>query len=62
MVVVPGHTRLGPVQVQRADGRAALLLAYAAEMSWRDGRPVAMADVEARVPGWPGLFEPPATS
>jgi len=50
------------VAVTGADGRAALLLAYAAEMSWRDGRPVAMADVEARVPGWPGLFEPPATS
>ena len=49
------------IEVTGADGRAALLLAYAAEMSYRDGRPVAMADVEARVPGWPPLFDPPPT-
>jgi myo-inositol 2-dehydrogenase/D-chiro-inositol 1-dehydrogenase len=50
------------VVVTGADGRAALLLAYAAEMAYRDGRPVAVADVEARVPGWPGLFAAPATA
>ena len=45
------------VVVTGADGRAALVLAYAAEMAYRDGKPVAVADVEDRVPGWPGLFE-----
>ncbi|MDQ4045515.1 MAG: inositol 2-dehydrogenase [Chloroflexota bacterium] len=47
------------VAVTGADGRAALLLAYAAEMAYRDGRPVALADVEARASGWPRLFEAP---
>ncbi|HYH12579.1 MAG TPA: inositol 2-dehydrogenase [Thermomicrobiales bacterium] len=50
------------VAVTGADGRAALLLAYAAEMAFRDGRPVAVADVEARASAWPGLFEPPTGS
>jgi myo-inositol 2-dehydrogenase/D-chiro-inositol 1-dehydrogenase len=48
------------VAVTGADGRAALLLAYAAEMAYRDGKPVRLADVEARAPGWPGLFEAPS--
>lgn len=44
------------VAVTGADGRAALLLAYAAEMAYRDGKPVRTADVEQRAAGWPGLF------
>jgi myo-inositol 2-dehydrogenase/D-chiro-inositol 1-dehydrogenase len=36
-----------PVQVTGADGRAALLMAYAAERSLRENRPVRMADVLA---------------
>jgi myo-inositol 2-dehydrogenase/D-chiro-inositol 1-dehydrogenase len=38
-----------PVAVSGADGRAALLLAYAAERSLQEHRPVAMADVLASV-------------
>jgi myo-inositol 2-dehydrogenase/D-chiro-inositol 1-dehydrogenase len=51
-----------PVAVTGADGRAALLMAYAAEMAYRDGKPVALDDAERRAPDWPGLFEAPATS
>jgi myo-inositol 2-dehydrogenase/D-chiro-inositol 1-dehydrogenase len=45
------------VAVTGADGRAALLMAYAAEMSYRDGKPVTLADAEARAAAWPGLFD-----
>ncbi len=47
------------VAVTGADGRAALLLAYAAEMAYRDGKPVTMADVVHRAPDWPEFL--PAT-
>jgi myo-inositol 2-dehydrogenase / D-chiro-inositol 1-dehydrogenase len=49
------------VAVTGADGRAALLLAYAAEMAYRDGQPVVVADVETRAADWPGLFTAAAT-
>lgn len=55
-----GHDR--EVAVTGADGRAALLLAYAAEMAYRDGKPVTMVDVAKRAPDWPGFFEQPADS
>lgn len=45
------------VAVTGADGRAALLLSYAAEMSYRDGVPVKLADVESRAAGWPGFLK-----
>ncbi len=45
------------VAVTGADGRAALLLAYAAEMAYRDGKPVTMADVVKRAPDWPAFLE-----
>ena len=51
-----------PVAVTGADGRAALLMAYAAEMSYRDGKPVALDDAERRASAWPGLFEAPVTA
>lgn len=51
-----------PVTVTGADGRAALLMAYAAEMAYRDGRPVTLEEAERRAPDWPHLFEPPATA
>ena len=41
------------VAVTGADGRAALLLAYAAEMAYRDGKAVAMEDVLERASDWP---------
>jgi myo-inositol 2-dehydrogenase/D-chiro-inositol 1-dehydrogenase len=50
-----------PVAVTGADGRAALLMAYAAEMAYRDCRPVTLEEAERRAPDWPYLFEPPAT-
>jgi len=45
------------VTVTGADGRAALLLAYSAEMAYRDGKPVTMDEVAKRAPAWPGFFE-----
>lgn len=49
-----------PVEVTGADGRAALLMAYAAEMAYRDCRPVTLDEAERRALDWPGLFDPPA--
>jgi myo-inositol 2-dehydrogenase/D-chiro-inositol 1-dehydrogenase len=51
-----------PVEVTGADGRAALLMAYAAEMAYCDGKPVTLDEAERRAPDWPGLFDTKTTA
>lgn len=56
-VLAIAHDR--DVAVTGADGRGALLLSYAAEMSYRDGKPVNLADVESRAATWPDFLNGP---